>query len=57
MNEKMNEQMNIEYESGRARQTHIRKMKVSNELRFEKKLKYQSNLWFYLEQEKAISLS
>lgn len=53
----MNEQMNIEYESGRARQTHIRKIKVSNELRFEKKLKYQSNLWFYLEQEKAISLS
>ena len=35
----MNEQMNMEYESSRARQTHIRKIKVSDELRFEKKIK------------------
>ena len=35
----MNEQMNMEYESSRARKTHIRKIKVSDELRFEKKIK------------------
>lgn len=31
--------MNVEYESSRAKQIHIRKIKVSDELRFEKKIK------------------
>lgn len=35
----MNEQMNIEYENGRASKTHVREMKVPSELRFEKKIK------------------